>query len=203
MPGYSDHFYRLEREVREPLNILNILTSDGISEATLRQIYQRIYTLRFIHGAEGLVELYPNRDVTNVTDRGAGAWDLAMVGQDHPDRVGHVEVDTVVWATGFRPAPMDFLAPIADRLEREGEELRVDEDFAVRWDGPRDRRIFVQNAARQQRGLADMNLSLIAWRSQRIVDRLRGVRSREQLPSFIEWAPNRQVSEIESAHRGT
>jgi lysine N6-hydroxylase len=203
MPSYSDHFYRLERGVREPLNVLNILTSDGISEATLRQIYQRIYTLRFIHGADALIELYPNRDVTGVTDRGAGGWDLAMVGHDQPDRVGHLEVDAVVWATGFRPARMDFLAPIAHRLEREDEELRVDEDFAVRWDGPRDRRIFVQNAARQQRGLADMNLSLIAWRSQRIVDRLRGVRSREQLPSFIEWEPNRRSGEIESARRGT
>jgi lysine N6-hydroxylase len=199
MPCYSDHFHRLEREVREPLNVLNILTSDGISEATLRQIYQRIYTLRFIHGAEDLVELYPNREVTGVTDRGAAGCDLAVVGHDLPGRVVHLEVDAVVWATGFRPARMDFLAPIADRLEREGDELRVDEDFAVRWDGPRDRRIFVQNAARQQRGLADMNLSLIAWRSQRIVDRLRGVRGREQLPSFIAWAPDRQASEIETA----
>lgn len=203
MPCYADHFYGLEREIREPLNILNILTSDGISEATLRQIYQRIYTLRFIHGAEGVVQLYPNRDVAAVTDRGDAGWDLTLVNHDQRDTVGHVEVDVVVWATGFRPARMDFLAPIAERLEREGDEFRIDEDFAVRWDGPHDRRIFVLNAARQQRGLADMNLSLIAWRSQRIVDRLRGVRSREQLPSFIEWATRRRLSEIESVGRGS
>jgi lysine N6-hydroxylase len=203
MPCYSEHFYGLEREAREPLNILNILTSDGISEATLRQIYQRIYTLRFILGAEDLVDLYPSRDVASVTGGGSAGWDLALVNHDRPGTIGHVAVDAIVWATGFRPARMDFLAPIAGRLEREGEELRIDQDFAVRWDGPPDRRIFVQNAARQQRGLADMNLSLIAWRSQRIVDRLRGVSGREQLPSFIDWSTNRQVSEIEGMRRGT
>jgi lysine N6-hydroxylase len=45
----------------------------------------------------------------------------------------------------------------------------------------------MQNAARQQRGLAEMNLSLIAWRSQRIVDRIRGVVGPVQRPSFVEW----------------
>jgi lysine N6-hydroxylase len=201
MPCYSDYFYSLDRGAREPLNVLNILTSDGVSEATLRQIYQRIYTLRFIHGSEDHVELYPNRDVTNAT-RGSSGWEVTLVSNDQPSAIGHVEVDAIVWATGFRPARMDFLGPIAGRLEREGEEYRIDEDFAVRWDGPPERRIFLLNAARQQRGLADMNLSLIAWRSQRIVDRLRGVRSREQLPSFIEWSTSRQTTEIKGLPRG-
>ena len=35
----------------------------------------------------------------------------------------------------------------------------------VGWDGPRDRNVFLQNAVREQRGLADPNLSLVAWRA--------------------------------------
>jgi len=203
MPCYSDYFYGLERASREPLNVLNILTSDGISEATLRAIYQRIYAHRFINGAGDLVELYPNREVSGVAGGGHHRWDLTLVSIDRPGAISQLEVDAIVWATGFRPARMDFLAPIAARLEREGDEFRIDEDFAVRWDGPADRRIFVLNAARQQRGLADMNLSLIAWRSQRIVDRLRGVRSAPQLPSFIEWSGGRRPSEVEDGvHSG-
>ena len=202
MPSYSDYFYKLERAAREPLNVLNILTSDGISEATLRQIYQRIYTQRFINGREDLVELYPNCEVRAVAGPGPRGRDLAFVSQDQPGATVHLEVDVIVWATGFRPARTDFLAPIADRLEREGDELRIDEDFAVRWDGPPDRRIFVMNAARGQRGLADMNLSLVAWRSQRIVDRLRGVRSRDQLPSFIGWSTCQRSSGIEDLRVG-
>ena len=107
------------------------------------------------------------------------------------DRVGvdeHLRADVIIWATGFKPSRMEFLAPIAARLEREGDEFRIDHDFAIRWDGPPDRNIFVQNGARQQRGLADPNLSLVAWRSQRIIDRLRGVSTGGQLESFIEWS---------------
>ena len=202
MPDYAEHFYRLERATRERLNVTNILTSDGIAEATLRAIYQRAYTHRFLDGAEDMLELCPNRTVTRVASCGSGGWDVAMVDRDRPDLAGHVEADVIIWATGFRPARMDFLAPIAERLEREGDEYRVDEDFALRWDGPADRRIFVLNAARQQRGLADMNLSLIAWRSQRVVDRLLGVRSAEQLPSFIDWSPRPVRREIEDLLRG-
>jgi lysine N6-hydroxylase len=88
---------------------------------------------------------------------------------------------------------MDFLAPLAGRLEREDKEYKIDQDYAVRWDGPVNRSIFMQNAARQQRGLAEMNLSLIAWRSQRIVDRIRGVTGPAQRASFVEW-PSDHVS---------
>jgi lysine N6-hydroxylase len=202
MPSYSDHFYRLERATREPLNLVNILTSDGISEATLRAIYQRIYSHRFIRGAEDLFGLYPNCEVRTVAPGDCGGWDLTLASCDKPCIRGQMDADVIVWATGFRPARMDFLAPIAHRLEREGGEYRIDEDFAIHWDGPSDRRIFVLNASRQQRGLADMNLSLIAWRSQRIVDRLRGVRSREQLPSFIDWSLDRMASETSVARGG-
>lgn len=52
--------------------------------------------------------------------------------------------------------------------------LRLDEDFAAVWDGPPDRRIFVQNAARCSHGIYEPQLSLMAWRSARIVNTLTG-----------------------------
>lgn len=189
MPSFSDYFFGLDRPVREAFTARHVLTSDGISESTLREIYQRAYVHRFVHGAADLFVLYPNREVTQVTAVGSGTgWDLQLAHNDITDAVEHIEVDLIVWATGFRPARMDFLAPIAHRIEREGSEIRIDASFAAVWDGPPDHNIFVQNAARQQRGLADPNLSLVAWRAQRIVDRLRGVRTENQTPSFIEWS---------------
>jgi lysine N6-hydroxylase len=195
MPSFSDHFYRLERPVREAFNKRHILTSDGVSEATLREIYQRAYVHRFVNGAVDLFALYPNREVLHVTGEANGGWDLALGHNDLPGVVEHLEVDVIVWATGFRPARMDFLAPIAHRIEREGDEYRIDESYAAVWDGPTDRNIFVQNAARQQRGLADPNLSLVAWRAQRILDRLRGVNTENQTPSFIEWSAKLSATE--------
>ncbi|MGW0705554.1 lysine N(6)-hydroxylase/L-ornithine N(5)-oxygenase family protein [Streptomyces sp. NPDC002643] len=188
MPCYADYFFDLDREARQAFNRQNVLSSDGISESTLRDIYQRAYLHRFVDGNVDLVGLYPNREVTGVSTGVYGGWQVSARHNDHPEATELFEADVVIWATGFRPTDMDFLAPIADRLERDGEEFRIDEDYAVHWDGPDDRRVFVQNAARGQRGLADPNLSLNAWRSQRIADRLGKVSSNEQLPSFIEWS---------------
>lgn len=187
MPSYSDYFAGLDASARSVLNARNILTSDGISISTLRHIYQRIYLHRFVNGYADLVALYPNRLVTNVTRTSGDAWHLVLANNDHPGTVETTELDVVVWATGFGSAPMDFLAPVRSRLDREGDELKIDSSFAVQWDGPPDRNIFVQNAARGQRGLADPNLSLNAWRSQRILDRLRGVRTEQHVNPFIEW----------------
>jgi lysine N6-hydroxylase len=187
MPCYSEYFYNLERATRERINEENLLTSDGISDPTLRAIYQRIYHLRFVTRSPGLIRLYPNREITGVTRARVG-WELEVVNKDRPDEPLHLGTDVIVWSTGFRSGLLEPLAPLADRLLLEDGEYQVDRDYAVRWDGPRDRNIFLQNGARAQRGLADKNLSLLAWRSQRIADRLRGVQREEQLSSFIEWA---------------
>jgi lysine N6-hydroxylase len=197
LPSYSDYFASLDAPTRRALNARHILTSDGISEATLRLIYQRIYTRRFINGYTDLVALYPNRRVTDVTSAPGGAWNIAVTHNDHEGLRESVELDVVIWATGFGPAPLDFLDPLRTRLEREGDEYKIDNSFAVQWDGPAEHNIFLQNAARGQRGLADPNLSLNAWRSQRILDRLRGVRSEDPLNSFIEWMTKPSTGELQ------
>jgi lysine N6-hydroxylase len=125
--------------------------------------------------------------VENVRD--GGGWNLVC---DH--KTTHqreiVCADIVIWATGFRQARMDFLSPILPRINRNSEEISIDDEFAAVWDGPSDRCIFMLNAARGQRGLPDPNLSLTAWRSQRIINRIRGLRDAgaHQIPSFVSWA---------------
>ena len=189
MPCHSDYFAELDLAVRADFNSQQVLTSDGISESTAREIYQQIYVHRFITGAPQLTGLYPNREVVSVEACSPDGWSISV---QHNDLAGGLEIfeaEVIIWATGFQPARMDFLAPLEQRLAREDDEYQVDADFAANWDGPADRNLFLQNAVRTQRGLADPNLSLTAWRSQRIVDRIRGVRSRGQDPAFVEWSP--------------
>lgn len=196
VPSYSDYFARLDAVTRKELNARHILASDGISEATLRLIYQQIYSHRFINAFDDLVALYPNREVTHIARAAGDAWQLSFANNDHPGVTESAELDVVIWASGFVPAPTDFLDPIRSRLEREGDELKIDNSFAVQWDGPPDRNIFIQNGARGQRGLADPNLSLNAWRSQRILDRLRGVRTENEVSSFIDWLTKPAGAEV-------
>lgn len=192
MPCHSEYFFWLDRAYREQFNEGHILTSDGIAEATLRKIYQRAYILRFVDGMLGLFSFLPNRTITELEGSDAAGWTMACEHNYGPHAPERITADVVIWATGFRPANMEFLNPISSRLEREDREFRIDEDFAIRWDGPPDRAVFLQNGARQQRGHADANLSLNAWRSQRIADRLLGTKSVDQLSSFMSWSQEMQ-----------
>jgi lysine N6-hydroxylase len=187
MPCHSDYFYEQEADARETFVQRNILASDGVSEATLRQIYQRIYDLRFIQEAPLAIVLMPARTVCQIS-RDGSYWTLIANHRGGRSRE-LVHADIVIWATGFRTASTHFLAPLAQRFKREGNEFRIDRDFAVVWDGPADRGIFLLNASRQQRGLPEPNLSLMAWRSQRVIDRIRGTRQAQgaQCPSFVTW----------------
>ncbi|MFF4140752.1 lysine N(6)-hydroxylase/L-ornithine N(5)-oxygenase family protein [Streptomyces sp. NPDC001698] len=188
MPEYSEYFYRLSESKRAELNSAHLLSSDGISESTLRAIYQQLYRLQFIERDEHRFGLLPNRTVVSADRTAAGTFEVSLHHNDESGQNQCLPVDAVVWATGFRPASKNFLDPLKDRIETVNGEVRVDEDFAISWDGPPDRKIFVQNAVRGQRGLPDVNLSLNAWRAQRIANRLRGCSAPELAMSFIDWS---------------
>jgi lysine N6-hydroxylase len=83
-----------------------------------------------------------------------------------------------------------YLEPIRDRINLSDGRLVVDADFSIDWDGPSDRRIYAQNAARVQRGIADPNLSLIAWRSAKIANSIAGrpLYNVQAPPSFVCWS---------------
>ena len=80
----------------------------------------------------------------------------------------------MVLATGFLYDLPEAMRPLADRLtwDRNGFPMRA--DFSIIWDGPAGLRIYAQDAARQVRGVADPNLSLMAWRSATIANSLLG-----------------------------
>ncbi|MEW5289781.1 SidA/IucD/PvdA family monooxygenase [Erwinia papayae] len=197
MPSYSDYFNKLPLHLRQRTNRENILTSDGISESTLRQIYQKLYSLNFITPGKMQIAMQTSRSVSNVRPTATNGW---LVEYSHLDSAGveTQEADVIVWATGYAPTEKHFLGTLYERIHREKEEFVVDEDFALQWDGPKENNIFVQNAVRGQRGLPDLNLSLNAWRAQRIMGRLCGEYPAHQHPSFIDWAPPAENSTLEN-----
>ncbi len=188
MPSFLDYFSGLGKDQRADFIRKNILTSDGVSESTLRDIYQRLYLQQFVEERPGSAALLPNREVTQIAEH-QGRWMVIVRHGDH-DCEEFLQADMVILATGYQNASTAFLERVGSRIEREGTEYKVDGDYAAVWNGPDDRRIFLQNAVVGQKGLADPNLSLLAWRSQRIIDRLEGgVRTPEQMTSMIDWAP--------------
>lgn len=169
-PEYSDHFFQLESRERDDRLRRHTLASDGVSISLLQDIYRQLYTLQHINGGNP-VKLLASHTFTGV-DRCGDGWQIELRGSD--GRCHSEHVDVVLLATGYHYALPDCLQPIAGRIQRDGTQLRIGADFSVAWDGPAHRRIFVQNGARHVRGVADPNLSLLAWRSAVILNRLVG-----------------------------
>jgi lysine N6-hydroxylase len=186
-PAYSDFFYGLPAEVRARLLEEQKLASDGISPGLLESLYRRLYELEFIEASPCRLRLCPGRVLTAM-HREAGGW-LLEVDERYTGGHDSLRVDQVILSTGYTYGVPPFLAPLAGRIALDDDKYRIAGDFSIAWDGPPDRRIFVQNAARFRRGIADPNLSLLAWRSAKIVNSLLGRRvyDVEEESSLVDW----------------
>ncbi len=170
-PVYSDYFFGLTQEQRNILLAEQKLASDGISPGLLERIYDRLYELEFLEAAGRRVRLLPGHEVVDMQHTSAGC-DLAL--RDRWGASRTVRADVIVLGTGYSYALPEAMQPLADRMSWDRDGLPVRADFSVEWDGPPELRIYAQDAARQMRGVADPNLSLMAWRSAIIANSLLG-----------------------------
>ncbi len=193
MPCHQEYFTSLGTKARQQFLKDNVLASDGISESTLREIYQCLYLRRFVRNSDNTADMFPNRTVEQVSKSGT-RW---MVQARHGDTGSpeFFDVDVVILSTGYTNSPLNFIGSIADKLHYSGDEVAVDDSFAARWNGPANRSIFIHNASREQKGLADPNLSLLAWRSAKMVDRITGTNNAlEPNSSAVTWSPLEQTT---------
>lgn len=169
-PSFTRFLPSLPEAARARMIADQVLTSDGISAATLREVYQRNYDA-MLDGAANPVTLLPGRDVVGARVERHG---LTLTCVEGGERATY-DVRHAVVAAGRALAPLPFDDDLADLLElgERGEPV-VDEDFSLRWNGPAKHRIFVQNRAPTVHGLADKNLSLLAPRSATIINALFG-----------------------------
>ncbi|MCR4264869.1 lysine N(6)-hydroxylase/L-ornithine N(5)-oxygenase family protein [Nitratireductor sp. ZSWI3] len=186
-PSYVERFHALTEPRRRATVERQKLSGDGISMSTLRSLYRRLYELRHL-GDGPHARLLPHREVLDLVLEGDEARLVMRNGFD-----GSIEMasaDTIVLATGYNQALPDFIAPLKSKLAL-GEDglFRLNRDFSVKWDGPADRRVFALNAGRYTHGIAEPQLSLMAWRSAVIVNALLGRRhfDLEERPPLVRW----------------
>lgn len=188
-PEYVDAYRRLGDDRKASAFATSVLTSDGISPSTIDAIYRRLYALRYLEGGGTDAVLMPRRDVIQAAQEG-GAYRL-VVRNDFDGAVEVVHADAIVLATGYRFTLPETFAPLKGRLatDRKGR-MVLGDDYALAWDGPQQNRIYALNAGRHSHGIADSQLSLMAWRSATIVNALLGrPRFDLDLPEpMVAWA---------------
>ncbi|MFD7905501.1 lysine N(6)-hydroxylase/L-ornithine N(5)-oxygenase family protein [Kitasatospora sp. NPDC059747] len=165
-PAYVRHFQSLPAHVRDSVATNQILTSDGVSMATLQELYQVNYEIRLAEGRSPVMML-PGRDVVGAVERqGSVVLRCRRLGggqEQHSAR-------HVVLATGRRPAPLPLDPELLDLAP--GEEPVIEADYSLRWKHGDTNRIFAQNRAQSSHGVVDPNLSLLSVRSAVIINSL-------------------------------
>jgi lysine N6-hydroxylase len=170
-PAYSDYFFSLPPEQRDIVLAEQKLASDGVSQPLLESIYDRLYNLEFLEPAGRRVRLLPGQEVVEIR-RGSPGCDLGLRSRWGASR--RIRADVVVLGTGSGYTLPEAMRPLSDRLSWDRDGFTVRPDFSIEWDGPPQLRIYAQDAAKHMRGVADPNLSLMAWRSAIIANSLLG-----------------------------
>ena len=168
MPNYVRMFHGLSDERRHSLVTEQKLAGDGISASTLREIYRELYE-RKLHEDGGGIEMLPARELLGMDAQGR---DLSLSLHNGIDGTSErCTADLVIMCTGFQERLPGYLAPLKDRLSVGAEgRLRLGRDFAVQWDGPEENRIYGLNIGRFSHGVAEPQLSVMAWRSAVIIN---------------------------------
>ncbi|MER6997172.1 SidA/IucD/PvdA family monooxygenase [Streptomyces sp. NPDC000410] len=171
-PAYVRHFHGLPADRRARLLDQQKYTSDGVDLQVLQDIYRLSYRDEFIEDNPGRLRFLPDCTVTAL-EGSPGDWKL-FTDASGPDAPAALAADIVILCTGYGYELPGFMAPLAPRLRRADGLLVVGDDFSLAWDGPAENRIYLQNGARHAWGVADPNLSLLAWRSAVILNSILG-----------------------------
>jgi lysine N6-hydroxylase len=168
-PGFVERFHGLPAGRRQALEPVQKLAGDGISPATIREIYAYLYERRHVVGDGETLVLLPAREVTGLQRHGSGVL-LALTSQ-LDGLQEQVVADVVVLATGFRWQLPECLSGLKHRFALDGAGRPIlGLRYRLAWDGPAGARIYLQNGGEHSHGIADAQLSLMAWRAASIVN---------------------------------
>ncbi|KGA51834.1 L-lysine 6-monooxygenase [Yersinia pestis] len=188
MPEYVESFYTLNDSAKQHMLAEQRMTSDGITSESLLAIYRAMYHQFEVLHEKPWARLLPSRSLTNMHTRGNG---YQLLTHHHLDQGTETfDTDVVIFATGYQQDRPAFLDPLADRLQTTADcQYQVAPDFVLDWQGPRENCLFAVNAGMHSHGIAEPQLSLMAWRSAHILNRALG-RTQFDLtstPAVIQW----------------
>ncbi|AKE51682.1 lysine N(6)-hydroxylase/L-ornithine N(5)-oxygenase family protein [Kangiella geojedonensis] len=186
-PNYIDSFFPLPANTKYNIVDEQKLASDGISESTLKSIYETLYEKR-ISGDEHNYRLRPNRDLINAYP----ANGITLEAHNKFDgTTEQYHSDIIILATGFENAVPKYLAPIKHRLAiSDDQQFLLGRDYSIQWDGPSHNKLYAVNAGRYSHGISEPQMSLMCWRSATIVNDLLGEDFYDLKDdcSFVEWS---------------
>lgn len=173
-PAYAQYFSEQPCARRTDLLKEQSLASNGIHGDVLTVLYQLIYKNRFLSEKPTLISLMPETEWVDLTDDGS-SYNVITEKRYGGERSQH-STDVVIMCTGWRGGLPPCMEPLTGLIQFQEDKPAVKEDFSLAWAGSRRLRIFVQNVSTHAHGIAESNLSIMAWRSAVILNSIVGKR---------------------------
>jgi lysine N6-hydroxylase len=189
-PHFIRYFHELDDSKRQYLLKEHKLANQGISECTAKEIYQRLYELRFIKKGEEKFYLLPSHELVSIKENN-GEYEIEIQDMITGSRKS-ITADKVILCTGYRyqlPGAMSEIEPLLDYDDRG---LCIDVNYKLQWRGSDIASIYVQNGAEHTHGISDSTLSTSAYRSATILNDIVGNKVYPNIEdsSLIDWGWN-------------
>jgi lysine N6-hydroxylase len=199
-PDYVNAFVNLNPNVKHSEITAQKLTSDGITQLALLDIYRELYHRFDVMKEDKWVRLLPHRTMNKLQYMDS-KFELEIQNALSQEAEIH-QADIVILATGFKapyPACLDSILPMLN-LDKQGR-YQLTPDFELKWAGGKENKIFAVNAGMHSHGIAEPQLSLMAWRSANIINRLAGEALYDIQPGkgMIDWISETTVNKLVEA----
>ncbi|MEZ9626855.1 lysine N(6)-hydroxylase/L-ornithine N(5)-oxygenase family protein [Aliivibrio fischeri] len=195
-PDYVNAFVNLAPNVKQSEIEAQKLTSDGITQLALLDIYRELYHRFDVLKEDKWVRLLPHRTMNSLN---INEFEFSLgIHNALSQQLEIHQADIVILATGFKspyPTCLNSILPLLD-LDAQGR-YQLTPEFELKWKGSKNNKIFAVNAGMHSHGIAEPQLSLMAWRSARIINQLTGtaVYDIASNPGMIDWISEPKVCE--------
>jgi lysine N6-hydroxylase len=171
--SYGHAFALLPTRLREKIMRDDRNVANGITPEIALALYQRLYCLKYLSSPGGpSVHMQSNTEVLEVRDEAKSALVTARAlatGQTRTD-----VYDCAILCTGFNDKTILESPMIGAELRRRISKNEAPNGYAIAWDGPPDRMIFVQSQNRDTHGLGDVNFITAPGRNASILNSIAG-----------------------------
>ena len=191
-PSYVNQFFGLDQETKDTIVKSQKLASDGNTPDYLEKLYNDIYQIKYVMNDDLDFEILPCRSLIGLEET-SGNYS-ALINNQFTKADEHYEADIVILCTGFLSSVPAFLNPILPQLAFDSEgRLMINKDFDLKWQGPKENKIYALNFGRHNHGISEPQTSLMAWRSATIINDLSGkliYNTSNSVPSFVQYRNN-------------
>lgn len=191
-PGYVESFLRTSPHIKEDIVQKQLLTSDGNTPSYLSEFYNELYLDKNYHHSFCSYQIAPMRWLDHLEHQ-EGLYKATVLNEMF-ETSEQYKADIVILATGFRNSLPNYLRELYSEIQFDHNERPVINDnysLSTKWDG--EGKIYAMNLSRHHHGIADPQISLMAWRSANIVNDLSGKDSYQVLSkdsNLLKFTPN-------------